>query len=251
MKPTYRMSTSVLSACELNESKLPSFVLIQENSGADASFLITSLIGNCLKYQQNGVVLVCLHHIAQHYTSAGARLGFNIGMARDKGRIVIQEPLADIGQHLLTSNYLMKPKTELLNLLLQTVTDDGEQLLQGKQHVTIIIDSIVTLIDLGCPKDLVLQFCHKLINLANDQISVVLKVNTSNLYPDIVKSLEDYAGSNYLVTKMKSGEFHEVDGKIIYKKRSEYFKHITKTILYKVGDKNIKIFQPGEIGVRS
>ncbi|XP_055295417.1 uncharacterized protein LOC129565079 [Sitodiplosis mosellana] len=244
------MSTSVLLACELNEQKLPPFVLIQENSGADASFLVASLIGNCLKYQQNGVVLVCLHHISQHYTSAAARLGFNISVARDKGRCVIAEPLTDIGQNFLTSTFLSEPKAELLESLLLSIKADAEQQLNDKGNVTIIIDSISTLVDLGCSKESVLQFCHRLINLANDRISIVLKINTSNLYEDFVSSLEDYANSDYLITKMKSGEFHEVDGKIIYKKRSD-FRHISKTILYKVGDKNIKIFQPGEIGVRA
>lgn len=244
------MSTSVLLACELNEQKLPPFVLIQENSGADASFLVASLIGNCLKYQQNGVVLVCLHHVSQHYTSAAARLGFNISTARDKGRIVIGEPLAEIGQEFFASKYLSEPKVKLLDDLLQNIKDDAEQQLSDKANVTVIIDSIGTLVDLGCSKNLVLQFCHKLIDLANDRISIVLKINTSNLYDDFILSLDDYANSNYLITKMKSGEFHEVDGKIIYKKRSD-FRHISKTILYKVGDKNIKIFQPGEIGVRA
>lgn len=244
------MSTSVLLACELNEQKLPPFVLIQENSGADASFLVASLIGNCLKYQQNGVVLVCLHHVSQHYTSAAARLGFNISTARDKGRIVIGEPLAEIGQEFFASKYLSEPKAKLLDDLLQNIKDDAEQQLSDKSNVTVIIDSIGTLVDLGCSKNLVLQFCHKLIDLANDRISIILKINTSNLYDDFILSLDDYANSNYLITKMKSGEFHEVDGKIIYKKRSD-FRHISKTILYKVGDKNIKIFQPGEIGVRA
>lgn len=244
------MSTSVLLACELNEQKLPPFVLIQENSGADASFLVASLIGSCLKYQQNGVVLVCLHHISQHYISAAARLGFNISMARDKGRIVIDEPLADIGLSFLSSKYLSEPKSQLLDSMLENIKEDAERQLTDKANVTIIIDSITTLVDLGCSKKLVLQFCHKLISLGNDRISIVLKINTSDLYGDIVTSLEDYANSDYLITKMKSGEFHEVDGKIIYKKRSN-FRHNSKTILYKVGDKNIKIFQPGEVGVRA
>lgn len=243
------MSTSVLLACELNEQKLPPFVLIQENSGADASFLVTTLIGSCLKPQQNGVQLICLHHISQHYISAAARLGFNVSMARDKGRFIISEPLADIGLNSLSSKYLSKSKQTLLDSLFQNIKDDMEQQLQNKEHVTIIIDNVTALVDLDCSKSLVLLFCHKLINLANDRISVVLKVNTSNLYSEFVTSLEDYANSNYLITKMKSGEFHEVDGKIIYKKRSK-FSHISKTILYKVGDKNIKIFQPGEVGVR-
>lgn len=244
------MSTSVLLACELNEQKLPPFVLIQENSGADASFLVATLIGNCLKYQQNGVVLLCLHHLSQHYTNAAARLGFNISMARDKGRLVIAEPLADIGQNFLSSIFLTESRATLLDSLFQSIKTDAEQQLNDKRNVTVIIDNVGSLVDLGCTKNSVLKFCHKLINLANDRISIILKINTCNLYEDFVSSLEDYANSNYLITKMTSGEFHEVDGKIIYKKRSD-FQHISKTILYKVGDKNIKIFQPGEVGVKA
>lgn len=247
------MSTSVLLACELNEQKLPPFVLIQEKSGADASFLVASLIGNCLKYQQNGVNLLCLHHLSQHYTSAAARLGFNISMARDKGRLVIAEPLADIGQNFLSSIFLSESRDDLLDRLwvwCVATTEDAEKQLNDKGNVTVVIDNVGTLVDLGCSKNEVLKFCHSLIGLANDRISIVLKINTSDLYEDFVSSLEDYANSNYLITKMTSGEFHEVDGKIIYKKRSD-FRHISKTILYKVGDRNIKIFQPGEVGVRA
>lgn len=245
------MSTSVLLACELNEQKLSPFVLLQENSGADASFLVASLIGSCLKYQQNGVVLVCLHHISQHYTNAAARLGMNIGMARDKGRIEVIEPLADIGQNWLSSKYLTEPKNTVMDSLLEQIKKGAEQQLTNKENVAVIVDNVAALVDLGISKDLVLQFCHKLINIDSDRISIVLKINTSNLYKDFVQSLEDYADSNYLITKMKSGEFLEVDGKIIYKKRSECIKHTSKTVLYKVGDKNIKIFQPGEVGVKA
>lgn len=243
------MSTSVLIACELNEQKLPPFVLLEENSGADASFLIATLIGSCLKYQSNGVVLICLHQVSQHYANAAARLGMNIGLARDKGRIVIIEPLADIGQNSLASKYLTEPKETVLDSLLENIKTEIEQQLTTKENVTLITDNIVALVDFGFPRNLVLQFVHKLINLGSKRISIILKINTSDLYEDFITSLEDYADSNYLITKMKSGEFHEVDGKIIYKKRSG-IKHISKTILYKVADKNIKIFQPGEIGVR-
>lgn len=245
------MSTSVLLACELNEQKLPLFVLIRENSGADASFLVACLIGNCLKHQQNGVVMVCLHHISQHYTSAAARLQFNLSMARDKGRLTFLEPLADIGQRFFSSDYLTQPKASLVDSILENIKNDTEQQLQNREHVTVILDNVASLVDFGCPKSLALQFCHKLISFGSERISIVLKINTSNSYADFVTSLEDYANSDFLVTKMKSGEFHEVDGKIIYKKRSEQFKHSSKTILYKVGDKHIKIFQPGEVGVKA
>lgn len=245
------MSTSVLLACDLNEQKVPKFVLIQENSGADASFLVVSLIGSCLKHQQNGVVLVCLHHIGQHYISAGARLGINIGAVRDKDRIVFVEPLADIGQNFLTSQYVSEPEEKVIDSLQHTIKENAEQQLNSKENVTIVIDNVAMLLDLGFTMDSVRRFCHRLVHMGNERISIVLKINTCNLYTDLVRSVEDYAVSDYHVAKMKSGEFHEVDGKIIFKKRGDNLRHTRKTILFKVGDKNIKIFQPGEIGVRA
>lgn len=245
------MSTSVLLACDLNEQKVPKFVLIQENSGADASFLVVSLIGSCLKHQQNGVVLVCLHHIGQHYTSAASRLGLNIGAARDKDRIVFVEPLADIGENFLTSQYVSEPEEKVFESLHHTIKENAKQQLSSKEHVTIVIDNVAMLLDLGYTMDSVRRFCHRLIHMGNERISIVLKINTCNLYTNLIRSIEDYANLDYHVAKMKSGEFHEVDGKIIYKKRGDNLRHTRKTILFKVGDKNIKIFQPGEIGVRA
>lgn len=245
------MSTSVLLACDLNEQKVPKFVLIQENRGADASFLVVSLIGSCLKQQQNGVVLVCLHHIGQHYISAASRLGINIGAARDKDRIVFVEPLADIGENFLTSQYVSEPEEKVFESLYSTIKENAEQQLTTKENVAIVIDNVAMLLDLGYKMDSVRRFCHRLIHMGNERISIVLKVNTCNLYTDLIRSVEDYANADYHVAKMKSGEFHEVDGKIIYKKRGDNLRHTRKTILFKVGDKNIKIFQPGEIGVRA
>lgn len=245
------MSTSVLLACDLNEQKVPKFVLIQENSGADASFLVVSLIGSCLKHQQNGVVLVCLHHISQHYTSAAARLGINIGAARDKNRIVFIEPLAHIGENFLCSQYVSEPEEKVFESLHHSIKENAEQQLTNKENVTIVIDNVTMLLDLGYGMDSVRRFCHRLIHIGNERISIVLKINTCNLYTDLIRSVEDYANADYHVAKMKSGEFHEVDGKIIYRKRGDNLRHTSKTILFKVGDKNIKIFQPGEIGVRA
>lgn len=246
------MSTSVLLACELNEQKLPKFVLIQEQCGADASFFIVSLIGSCLKHQQNGVILVCMHHIGQHYISAAARLGINMSAAREKNRIAFVEPLADIGQKSLTSHYLCEPEEKVLDTLYQTIIEGADQQLASKEHATIVIDNVAMLIDLGYTMQAIRRFCHRLVHMQNERISIVLKINTSNLYVDLIRSIEDYAVSDYVVAKMKSGDFHEVDGKILYKKRCDNFKkHTTKTILYKVSDKNIKIFQPGEVGVRA
>lgn len=244
------MATSVLSACDLNEQKLPRFVLIRENRGADGTFLITSIVTQCMKYPTNGAILVCLHQTSQHYVNACVRLGFNLNMARDKGRIVMVEPLADIGSHLLESTYVKDPKSGVLATLLNDIKATADKHLETKDHVTIILDSLTTLLDLGFDKRQLLRFCSSLIEATNDRLSIVLKVNVSEVLGDLVNSLDDYANASITLSKLKSGEFQEVDGQLEYKKRLERCKHSTKTVLYKVADKSVKVFQPGEVGVR-
>lgn len=248
--PPNTMTTSVLSACDLNEQKLPKFVLIRENRGADGSFLITSIISQCLRYPKNGVVLLCLHHVSQHYISSSVRLGFNLNMAKDKGRIVMIEPLADIGTNLLKSTFVNDPKNFVLAGLLNEIKEKVNQQMETKNNVTIILDSLTTFLDLGFGKKLLLRFCFSLIEMSNDRLSVVLKMNVSDLFDDVVSSIDDYADASITLSKLKSGEFQEVDGQIDYKKRSEHCKHSTTSFLYKVGDKNVKIFQPGELAAR-
>lgn len=247
------MSTSVLQACELTDQTLPKFILIREEYGADASFLIASILGQCLKFQQNGVVLVCLHHLSQHYVNAGIRLGFNLTTAKDKGRIHLIEPLLDIGTDCLSSNYyLTAPKGEVVEALLNEIKENTHTQLQSKENVCIVIDNVAMFLYLGYSQDLILRLCHQLVHFVNtnDHVSLVLKVNLSHLNEGIVSSLEDYATSNITVSKLQSGEFQEVDGRIVCKKRTDRFKFAIKTILYKIGDRNVKAFQPGEVGIK-
>lgn len=244
------MTSSILSACDLNEQKLPKFVLIRENRGADGSFLITSIISQCLKYPKNGAVLVCLHHTSAHYVNSSVRLGFNLNLAKDKGRIMMVEPLADIGAHLIASTYVNDPKHTVLAALLNDIKEKAHQQLESKEYVTIIVDSLATLLDLGFDKKLLLRFCFDLIELSNERLSIVLKLNISDIFDDVSRRLENYADTSIAISKLKSGEFQEIDGQLVCKKRLENCKHSEKTVLYKVGDKNVKIFQPGEVGVR-
>lgn len=247
------MSTSVLQACDLNEQTLPKFVFIQEQYGADGSFMITSILGQCLKFQQNAVILICSHHTSQHYSNAGIRLGFSMNMAKEKGRLHLIEPLQDIGLNPLSSKYLFEPKGEVLQSLLDEIKENTAKQLKSKENVTIIIDNIAAFLNLGFSTELVVRFSHQLVSFSeeNDRVSLTLKVNISHLNEEIVSSLEDYANSNILISKLKSGEFQEVDGQIIYKKRTDNFKYILKPILFKINDRNVKVFQPGEVGIKA
>lgn len=245
------MATSLLLACDLNESKLPPFVLLQEDCGVDGSFLVSSILGQRLKVQNTGTVLVCLHHTVQHYVGAGMRLGFNLNTAREKGTLAVVDVLEDVSSNLFTSEFLKKTA---LTTLLADIERLVENLLTSKQSCVVIIDNVSALIDLNGCAEAVLRFCNQLIAMTavDNRISVVVKFNTSNLYPKIVNNLEDSAASHVHFVRLPSGNFKEVDGKIVYKKRTANgFDYSVKHLLYKVNDRNVKIFLPGEIGVKA
>lgn len=246
------MATSLLLACDLNETKLPPFVLVQEDCGVDGSFLVSSILGQRLKVQNTGTVLVCLHHTVQHYAGAGMRLGFNLNTARDKGSLAVVDVLENVNRDLFASKYLEK---SALTVLLTDIECLVDTLLTSKQSCTVIIDNVAALLELNQSADSLMRFCHRLIALAaadSQRLSIVIKFNTSNLYPHIVNNLEDLAASHVHLVRLPSGNFKEVDGKIVYRKRAPNgYENSEKHLLYKVNDRNVKIFLPGEIGVKA
>lgn len=247
------MAASLLLACDLNEQKLPSLVLLREESGVDGSFLITSLLGQRLKVQGAATVLVCLQHPAQHYASAGMRLGFNTNAARDRGSLVLVEPLRDISEKLFESKYAAEEKGAILEALYDEIAGQVQRLQdQNKHNCTVAIDNVAALVDLGCCENAVLRFCSKLVEFASQRsAAVVLKLNVCDLYELISRNLEDASERDIQIVRLKSGSFKEVDGKVICRKRATNgYDTIEKSFLYKINDRNIKIFQPGEVGVK-
>lgn len=246
------MAASVLLTCNLNEHQLPPFTFIREDTGVDGSFLISSILGQRIKIQSTGTILVCLQNTFQHYSSAGVRLGYNLNMSRDKGTLIAIEPLLDLAENLFASNFLNACEEELLNTVWLKIEQAVDQLAETKQTLTLIIDNLSGLIDLGVGVNAIVTFCRKLRNYCGEKLSVVVKVNTSNLYGTVCGGLEDLADTEIRIEKLTSGNFKEVDGRIVCRRRQDNgFDKNEKLVLYKVNDRNIKIFAPGEVGVKA
>lgn len=267
------MAASVLLACSLNESQLPPFTFIREETDMDASFLVTCILGQRSKVQSTATVLLCLHHTFQHYAGAAARLGFNLQAAREKGALHVIEPLADaLSQH---EQLLNTAPEDLLANLWTAVRNAVTSVLQDntlrRTSCTIVLDDVTTLIDLGVPESAVLPFCRHLVQWANStatttrttigvhadkavgRISVVLKVNACNLYEHLVTNLASLADSEVQCNRLRSGNFCEVDGRlecVRYAQPDRRHQAVRKTVLYKVNERNVKIFAPGEVGIR-
>lgn len=259
------MATSVLLACGLNEQQLPSFTYIREETDVDASFLITCILGQRIKVPNSSTVLLSLHHAFQHYSLSGQRLGFNLNAARDKGGLLVTEPFQDIFDEMFASDIFQNNDDALIQRiwtqLLAQVQDELD--IKSKKTMTIIVDDLSTFMNLGASENSIILLVRQLVRLASskyaDRLFIVAKLNTSNLFDLLNNNLEALADAEIQCNKLKSGNFRDVDGRLVnirpVKKGLASNSDISgerlkKTMLYKVNERNVKIFAPGEVGIK-
>lgn len=252
------MAASVLFACGLNEQKLPSFIHISEESNIDGSFLISSILGQRLRISNAGTLLVCLQHNYQHYFNAGMRLGYNCNIFLGKTLSVI-DPLSEIAKDFLSTKWLGK-EYRITDLLLADIREQitGNNF-STRINTTIIIDNLAILYNLGATKEDIQQLCHGLVSLSREfeNLTIITKMNNCDIYIMDDNNVAKLGSLHIRVVKLKSGVFREVDGKLLIKRfqdeadNSYDCNYTSKEVLYKVNDRNVKIFNPGEIGLRA
>lgn len=251
------MATSVLLACGLNEQKLPGFVHISEESNVDGSFLISCILGQRLRISNAGTLLVCLQHHYQHYFNAGMRLGYNSNIFMGKTLNVI-DVLSDIAGQGLGCKWLHASNG--VNLLTEQLIEDIRSQLSNnyanRSSYTILIDNLSILFNLGASKLQVQQFCQALADLAkeHENLAVITKLSNSDIHQLTDNNVAKLGQVRIQVLRLKSGVFREVDGKLLIERvldeGSYDCEETRKEVLYKVNDRNVKIFNPGEIGVK-
>lgn len=247
------MAASVLIACGLNEQKLPRFIHFSEESGADGSFLISCILGHRVRITNAGTILVCLHHTFNHYLNAGIRLGYNLTSFKGKNLRVI-EPVSTLVEDVY-SRKPTEPDT-FVWYIWKEILKELKELQVTKSINTIIIDDLSVLVNLGVKEHAVLSFCKQLESLQepeSNHLNIITKLNTSDIYDYMSNNLKDQSTVHLAIEKLKSGNFRDVDGRIIVNKYILNGICLTiteKTILYKVNDKNVKIFNSGEVGVK-
>lgn len=247
------MATSFLLACGLQEHILPKHIHISEESNIDGSFVISSILGQRLRVANNKTLLVCLQNNLKHYLNAGQRLGYNLQMYMGKSLTVI-DIVTDIGTDPLSSVWLntVSPTETLYKAICDELTK-----LNGT--ITVLIDNLEGLFNLGASAQDLYSFCIKLHKFSEqsslENFTLATKLNNCNIFEVTDGNLEALSDLHLRLIKLKSGSFKEVDGKIAISKCSmeegtyNYSKQL-KNVLYKVNERNIKIFSPGEVGLK-
>uniref|UniRef100_U5EX87 Elongator complex protein 6 n=1 Tax=Corethrella appendiculata TaxID=1370023 RepID=U5EX87_9DIPT len=258
------MSSSILMACGLtDELKTPKVIFIKENSGVDGNFLISCLLGQRLKQRDHKIFLHATHHNFQHYSNACMKLGSNINLPNDSGQLKFH----DVKKLLFDSNF--HNSTEIINyenLFATFVTFINENLPHESNRISIIFDDLSFYLNFNSHENDLIKFIEKIVEFIEihprrNSIFLVLKLNNSELYEYLCNNLAIFSDCELIVSQLKSGRFREVDGHLdIYRIKSDEsgdaqqqlidFKVKEKSILFKVNERNIKVFVPGEFGIK-
>ncbi|XP_055696646.1 uncharacterized protein LOC129797829 isoform X1 [Lutzomyia longipalpis] len=240
------MSASVLLSCGLSEKSLVPSIFIGECSGVDGSFLVSCLLGHQFKHRNTGMLLVCLHNSFNHYIEAGLKLGYNLSNAKERKNLLVHNLISSLPE-------MMQSGVNVAEKCLQDILSDLELLMQAHEHTTVLIDDISVLLNVGVSENVVLNFCQELQKLTvwHPRVTVVTKMNCANIHTILFNHLFDLASTRITVKPLESGNFHDVDGKLIISHKNEEMElsEKEKSVLYHVNERNVKIFLPGEYSV--
>lgn len=237
---------ALVSACGFSEPR--KFILINETADIDGSFLISTLIGQRIRQQSSGIVLVCCQQTFKYYEACGRKLGYNLSMSVNKKCLYAVEPLRNATD-------------DENDDILQRTYDEIEEKLkvfesEGKKSVTVIVDDLAFFSNLEVSESRLIGFGMKLHSLSemNQSVSVAVKIGLSDAFAHLTSNLEDYADVVLRLEKLKSGDFKDIDGKMNIKKfiaQNGMTKFESeRTLLYFIGDHNVKLTAPGEFGLK-
>ncbi|XP_058455307.1 elongator complex protein 6 [Malaya genurostris] len=241
------MALPLLTTCGLSDPRLPGLTLIKQQSAVDGSFLIASVLGHRLKSDKDArILLVACHHGYSHYSSACLKLAFNLSSARESGQLQV----LDVGAEVFR-NYPIGPSVD-------TIRERIEQALASSPKVTVIIDDLTHLLNYGHTESELIDLVEQLmVRRTGSEQSFVIKLNTADLFERLCANLDDMAQTVIQLDQMSSGNFREVNGRLSVSRRPAddgndllCVLQPEKSVLYKVNDKNVRIFVPGEIGIK-
>lgn len=251
------MAASLLIACGLNEAKLPPFIHISEESNMDGGFLISSILGQRLRTPHVTTMLVGLQHGYQHYLNAGMRLGYNLTLFMNKKFFII-DALKSIQVKQWKSMWLTEGDAmanKLIEFLSERLTAAASNEPSGT-CLTFVIDNLSIFLNFGFTPEGVLRLCQDLHAMTAEYpgLTIVTKLSTSDVHPVLDNNIAKLADVHLRVKQLKSGAFKEVDGKLsVVRETTDGCYELMeqqKEILYKVNERNVKIFNPGEVGVK-
>ncbi|XP_055587570.1 uncharacterized protein LOC129740014 [Uranotaenia lowii] len=250
------MAQQLLSTCGLigtDQQPFPAVTFIKQNCGTDGSFLVATILGQRLKpapgslnNRDHRVLLIASHHSYSHYSSACLKLTYNLGPARECGQLQV----IDTGSELLQNYPRLEPTLEQLQARIFAFMDESPK-------STVILDDVSLFLNLGHSENQLIDLVEALVEKQTPEQQLVIKLNTADLYKVLCANLDDLAQTELQLEPLASGNFREVDGRLSIHRypgknhdRLFFVKQLDRSVLYKVNDRNVKLFAPGELGIK-
>ncbi|XP_015111827.1 elongator complex protein 6 [Diachasma alloeum] len=277
------MTDSVCRAIGIDQVDLRGrMVMIEEQHGSDANFLINTVLSHALEKGQ-GICLVLFHNTFGHYHNVGMKLGYNLNVLRERGEVTVVEPMKTIMQNIeelghdavdaskpeLSENFrrimednvipdAMKLDEHLVRHLFVALKAKYFEAAKVRESVTVIIDDLSHLFDMNLSLTDVWTYVKYLRSLMQfePKMSVCImthtyRTNTDSCQPDIIViGLRRMAHLNIMVEPLSTGHANDISGKltVVWRMDSIRKKHHwpeRMTYLYKLMDRQIKVFTPG------
>ncbi|XP_052868891.1 uncharacterized protein LOC128274666 [Anopheles cruzii] len=256
------MSRDILAACcwptagysSHNTGDIPRNTVIQERTDTDGSFLIATLLTNYLKLSgDNHVLLFATHQNKAHYISACQKLTFNTAAAIESGTLCIVDMLAELYDDCNTSCPPSASGARLLQLISERVAS------YSKRNTMVIVDDLGFFTNLHpTGENDVIDFAEDLLCRSYQAIQhIVVKVNVSECFSRLCAYIGDIAQVAITLEPLASGNFREVDGRLTVSRLAGSGHDLTtlrehhRTLLYKVCDRQIRTYAPGEPGIKN
>uniref|UniRef100_A0A6V7KPE0 Elongator complex protein 6 n=1 Tax=Bracon brevicornis TaxID=1563983 RepID=A0A6V7KPE0_9HYME len=274
------MTDSVRRAIGIDQVDLTGkMVVLEEQHGSDGNFLVNTMISHALE-RGNGICLVLFHNTFGHYHNIGMKLGYNLNVLRERGEVTVVEPMKMIADEIghdevdasseeisedlrkkINENIIpdaMKLDEDLVLHLFEALKKKYYEAAQVREKVTVIVDDLSHLFDMNLSLADVWTYVRFLRSLMQyePKMSICImthtyRTNTDTCQPDIiVVGLRRMAHLSVIVEPLATGHANDISGKMavvwrIDALRKKHHWPEKMDYLYKLLDRQIKVFPPG------
>ncbi|XP_059047084.1 elongator complex protein 6 [Achroia grisella] len=246
------MSSDIIAALHLERETLGSVIVAKEINNCDSSFIISCVLGHCIK-NRNAVILISTHDSMAHYQYVGSKMNYNLEGHMELGLI----SFFDLGEECI--NILLKKDNNSIQYLISKLNERILKITEKYDKVNIILDGVSHLFDMDFNLKSVNHMCNELVNLSRKYSSFILfhcNVASDDDVTNVMANLLSHKAHILLeVESLKSGWSADATGHLTIKYIGQKFniKHMytmelkASHYLFKLFDRGVKLFAPGTV----
>lgn len=236
-------------------------IVIEERHNSNANFVLNSVVLNALN-NNNGICFILFHNTFNHYHNVGMKFGYNLKVLRTEGKVHIVEPMKIIASNLQSrnneeTNLASDVTSDLSDILFRSIKDEYCEM-KKSGNVTIVIDDLSHLYNLGFTlKDSMcyLKLLRSLIECDNASLCIAIHTYDSRLQncsANVAVNILKYMAHLFvMIDSLETGYSNDITGKITINWRIDHIRtehnwpEVSK-YMYKVSDRQVKIYAPGQ-----